>query len=271
MERDAAKLALSIAGLGDNGLQAWNGRNEDGFLASLAYEPPEDALLAHDATRFPQWAARAGGRPDWITFTNGVHHMRIGNVNRTRLEHVLGVDLIYRHVELNTVVLVQYKRMTRDNAGKWSYLVDKQLEKELERMRRVDAQGATDDSVRTWRLHPRGCVLKLVRQPRRFDPSSDSLLPGIYPPLAYLDELLADTCTRTSRGGHRLGYHTIDRYITTNLFVELVRQGWIGTRGPTTAAVGGLIDAAVEAQRSVIVAEEWGEQTGAERRQRPRL
>ena len=180
------------------------------------------------------------------------------------------MDLIYRHVEADTTVLVQYKRMKRDGNGKWFYRPDVQLKKELERMRRVDDQSSIDKSPQTWRLHPRGCLLKLVRQPNEFDPHSDRLLPGLYLPLEYLDELLADKSTLTERGSRRLGYDTIDRYITNGLFVDLVRQGWIGTRGLTTRAVTTLVDAAVGSGRSVLLAEESSAlQSGAERRQRP--
>ncbi len=270
LERDAARLALAIAGLNPNGLSDIDAVSEAGFLSSLAYETPEDALVSHDAGRFPDWMARPGGRPDWLTFSDGDNHLRIGNVNKTKLENVLGVDLIYHHIEADTLVLVQYKRMRKDAQGEWFYRTDDQLEKELERMRKVDAVIAKDASTpRTWRLHPRGCLLKLVRQPKQFDPRSDQLLQGIYLPLEYLDGLLADPCTQTKGKSRRLGYNTIDRYLTNDLFVSLVRQGWIGTRGATTKAVSAVIDAAVRGGRSVILAEEWGEETGAKRRRLP--
>ena len=227
-------------------------------------------MVSHDAGRFPAWMARPGGRPDWLTFSDGDNYMRIGNVNKTKLENVLGVDLIYHHIEADTLVLVQYKRMRKDAQGEWFYRTDDQLEKELERMRKVDAVIAMEAfTPPTWRLHPRGCLLKLVRQPKQFDPRSDQLLQGIYLPLEYLDGLLADPCTQTKGKSRRLGYDTIDRYLTNDLFVSLVRQGWIGTRGATTKAVSAVIDAAVRGGRSVIVAEEWGEATGAKRRRRP--
>jgi hypothetical protein len=269
LERDAVRVALSIAGVNDDPLDEWDGSSEGGFLASLAYDTPEDMLVAHDPGRFPEWDALPGGRPDGIDFTNGRSHVRVGNVNHTKLENVLGVDLIYRHIEANTTVLVQYKRMRRDGNGNWFYRPDAQLEKELARMRKVDRQQSTDDSPQTWRLYPRGCLLKLVRQPREFDPRSDRLLSGIYLPLEYLDELLADDSTLTDKGARRLGYDTIDRYLTNGLFVALVRQGWIGTRGLTTRAVATLIDAAVGAGKSVLLAEESSDQSGAERRQPP--
>jgi len=88
-----------------------------GFLASLslpAYDVPEDVLIGHDSTRLPDWEPWPAERPDWLTFSNGREHIRIGNVNRTPLENTLGIDLIYRHVEADTFVLIQYKRMKRE-------------------------------------------------------------------------------------------------------------------------------------------------------------
>lgn len=269
LERDAARLALSIAGVDSRPLQEWNGHDDEGFLASLAYEAPEDVLVSHDATRFPDSDARPGGRPDWITFSSGQNVVTVGNVNKTKLENTLGVDLIYRHLDAYTFVLVQYKRMRRDASGDWFYRPDKQLFEELERMRRYDSSRDAGRSAATWRLHPRGFALKLVKPPSHFDPRSDRLLPGIYLPLEYFDELLADDCTLTKRGARRFDYDTVDRYLTSDLFVALVRQGWIGTRGITTRNVERMIDAAVGAGRSVIVAEEQGVQSGSTRRRRP--
>jgi len=272
LERDAAHLALSIAGIDPGPLQEWAGIDTEGFLASLAprvYEAHEDALLHHDSTRLPDWQLLLGERPDWLTFTNGREHIRVGNVNLTPLENTLGVDLIYRHMEADTFVLVQYKRMKRDSRGEWFYRPDDQLEVEMDRMRRLDLISDTKPPVvNTWRLHPHGCFVKLVRQPEEFDPTSDRLIPGIYLPLSYLDELLADECTLTERGAHKLGYDTIDRYITSGLFVSLLRQGWVGTRGVATEAVAALVNVATGAGRSVILAEEWGKPVGRHRRNR---
>ena len=217
-------------------------------------------LSRYDASHFPHWPPLAGNRVDWRLFTDGQRSLRVGDVNATKLERILGVDLIYRHLESDTFVLVQYKKMRRDAHGKWSYRPDAQLDAELERMRKVDTtavEAAADPA--TWRLNPRGCFLKLVRPPEFFDPTSDRLLNGIYLPLLYLVELFAAHPEGTRP---HLGYDTIDRYITAELFVALVLQGWIGTRGVTTRAIQKLVDAAVGAQHSVIIAEETGQQPG---------
>lgn len=264
LERDAVHLALSFAGFDVDDTATWDAAAEGSYLNRLRYAPREEVLSRYDASRFPHWQPLAGNRVEWRLFTDGQRSLRVGDVNATKLERILGVDLIYRHLESDTFVLVQYKKMRRDAHGKWSYRPDAQLDAELERMRKVDTtavEAAADPA--TCRLYPRGCFLKLVRPPEFFDPTSDRLLNGIYLPLLYLDELFAAHPEGTRP---HLGYDTIDRYMTAELFVALVRQGWIGTRGVTTRAIQKLVDAAVGAQHSVIIAEETGQQPGRTRR-----
>jgi hypothetical protein len=268
MERDAVHLALAIAGFDFDDSGRWDADAVGGYLDRLRYAPREQSLSGYDALRFPDWQSLPSSRPDWAEFTDGRHKLRVGNVNDGPLERRLGVDLIYRHLGNDTFVLVQYKKMSRNAARKWGYRPDDQMWAQLERMRKVDGPlEQAGDHPKTWRLFPKGCFVKLVRPPDRFDPASDRLLRGIYLPVAYLDELLAHGAARGERGGQWLGYN-IDRYLTTGLFVALVREGWIGTRGVATRAIEGLVEAAVGQGDSVVLAEEVGEQTGRERRGR---
>jgi hypothetical protein len=271
MERDAFHLALAFAGFKFDDTGQWSAGAVGGYLSRLQYQPLEESLSGYDAARFPGWEPLPGERTDWTMFTDGKHYMRIGDVNDSKLEIALGVDLIYRHLHSDTFVLVQYKKMSQTVAGKWGYRPDAQLKVELERMRMVDGQPAQPDvDPRSWRLFPKGCFVKIVRPPDRVDPTSDHLLPGIYMPIPYLDAVLASGEAVGERGGQWLGYDTVDRYVNKDLFVALVRQGWIGTQGVTTRAIEGLVDAAVGQGRSVMIAEDAGEQTGRERRGRPR-
>jgi hypothetical protein len=95
-ERDAVRLAMSIAGIDAEPLQEWTGASPaDGFLRNLAYEAHEDVLLAYDAARFPGLTALPSERPDWILFGDDCSHIRVASVNNTPLEQTVGVDLIY--------------------------------------------------------------------------------------------------------------------------------------------------------------------------------
>lgn len=267
MERDAVKLALALAGFNLDDADRLNVDAVGGYLARLEYQPREESLSGYDATRFPGWEPLPGTRTDWTEFTDGRHYVRVWNVNNTKLEHTLGVDLIYRQLNNDTFVLVQYKKMTRRGPGDWGYHPDDQLEAELERMRMVDGQAEQPaGNPRSWRLFPKGCFIKLVRPPDYVDRNSDRLLGGIYLPVPYFDAVRAHGSAVGARGGEWLGYKTVDRYLTTELFVDLVRQGWIGTRGVTTHMIQLLVDAALGERHSLIIGEDLGEQTGSERR-----
>lgn len=268
-ERDATHLALRIAGIDVDPDDWWNDTAST-YLSSLTYPPRESALLGHDATRFGDFELSGGTRPDWQEFTDGQVSLRVANVDKTPLEETLGVDLIYRHIDADTFVLVQYKRMVKTSKG-WIYQVDGQFLEELERMSRVDA-GDKPKSVAgpdTWRLNSGACWFKLVAPPDRFDLTSRKLLPGLYLALEYAEELLADDCTLGPRGGRRFRWDDIDRYVTSGMFTQLVREGWIGSRGLKTKALQKLIDSSLAQDRAVVLAEETGTPTGSSRRTRP--
>ena len=137
LEGDAERLAMRIAGLDTTPLTDGYFNPGDGHLKSLRYEPPEDVLIAHDAARLPDWKSKSSNAPDWLLFSDGQQHIRIGNVNRTPLESVLGVDLIYRHIEANTFILVQYKKMAQDHKSQWFYRPDHKLYDQLGKMSQI--------------------------------------------------------------------------------------------------------------------------------------
>lgn len=269
-ERDATHLALRIAGI-DVDPDDWWTNAASTYLSSLAYAPRESALLGHDATRFGDFALSGGIRPDWQEFTDGQVSLRVANVDKTPLEKTLGVDLIYRQVDADTFVLVQYKRMVKTSKG-WAYRVDAQFFEELERMSRVDDgdKRKSKAGAGTWRLNSGACWFKLVTPPDTFDLTSRKLLPGLYLPLEYAEELLADDCTLGPRGGRRFRWDDIDRYVTSGMFTQLVREGWIGSRGLKTKALKKLIDSSLGEDRAVVLAEETGTPSGSSRRTRPR-
>lgn len=269
-ERDATHLALRIAGIEVDPDDWWNDTAST-YLSSLAYAPRESALLGHDSTRFGDFELSSGTRPDWQEFTDGQVSLRIANVDKTPLEETLGVDLIYRHLDADTFVLVQYKRMLKMSKG-WTYQVDAQFLEELDRMSRADVGDNRKSKAGpgTWRLNPGACWFKLVTPPDRFDLTSRKLLPGLYLPLEYAEELLADDCTLGPRGGRRFRWDDIDRYVTSGMFTQLVREGWIGSRGLQTKALQKLIDSFLGQDRAVVLAEETGTPTGSSRRKRSR-
>lgn len=93
---------LRIAGIDVDPDDWWNDTAST-YLSSLAYAPRESALLGHDATRFGDFELTGGTRPDWQEFTDWQVSLRVANVDKTPLEETLGVDLIYRHVNADTL------------------------------------------------------------------------------------------------------------------------------------------------------------------------
>jgi hypothetical protein len=150
-------------------------------------------------------------------------------------------------------VLVQYKTMRREgNPSKLVYRPDKQLEEELDRMRKIKP-GADDGSPAGFRLSSATCFLKLCKPVVRLDRGRD-LVSGMYLPLDYYDVLAASPDVRGPRGGVALSYDTVRRHVGNDLFVALVRGGWVGSRGATTKKLTNLVLAGLAADRSVTIA-----------------
>lgn len=253
MERDGLGLLLEIAGMSRAVLREWAEPGPDSpFLAGLPERTPiEDAQIGYDVERFADLVREPETRIEWRTFSGGGRRLHVMNANRTRVERTLGVDVVYLNEPEDSFVLVQYKRLQRSKAGSSTpafYRPDANLEDELVRMRRID--GLSHGVPGRFRLLCTPCWLKLT------DPSSTvddpaALLKGMYFAREHFEELLA-SC-RGPHGGIRIGYDNVDRYMTNTVFTELVRDGWIGSRGAATADIRGLIAESLGAGHALLV------------------
>ena len=71
----------------------------------------------------------------------------------------------------------------------------------------------------------------------------------------HLDQLLADERLRGTRGGLRVSFQSLDgHYLKGEAFVEVIRSGYIGSRGATTEHLLSLIEAALVGGRAVVAA-----------------
>jgi hypothetical protein len=78
---------------------------------------------------------------------------------------------------------------------------------------------------------------------------------GILLSKGHLDQLLADGRLRGPRGGLRVSFQLLDgHYLQGEAFVELVRSGYIGSRGATTTHLRALIEAALAGGRAIVAA-----------------
>lgn len=253
-ERDATGMLLEFEGIDRTALRDWQPSDaaDVPFLAGLPeYNEREDALIAHDVELFSDWTAVPNRNIAWRTFTDGPRRMHIMNANRTPVEHTTGVDVVYHNEARNAFVLIQYKRMTPDRSGtrkELFYRPDGQLALELERLGRIDE--LCRDQPGEFRLSSSAGWLKLCDpDPRTDDPRS--LIKGMYFAREHFLELL-EMC-KGPKGGPRIGYSNVTRYLNNTEFTGLVRDGWIGSRGVATEEIARLIRESLATGHAVVV------------------
>jgi hypothetical protein len=102
---------------------------------------------------------------------------------------------------------------------------------------------------RPYRLNSSPFFLKLVKRHGATNAS------GILLSLGHLDQMIADGVATGPLGGLRISYRTLDgHYLRSDAFIELIRSGYIGSRGATTDHLQTLIDAALVGGRAVVAA-----------------
>ncbi|GAA1706976.1 hypothetical protein GCM10009745_63550 [Kribbella yunnanensis] len=252
-ERDALGLVLTLANIDRAPLGDWNPPGGDiPFLAGMpGYVEREDALVDHDLHRFGDWAHNRQTRVGWQTFREGDRRVFVMNANRSAVEHSLGVDMVYYNETRDSFVLVQYKKMRPEmqKGGKRAlrYRPDERLSAEVERMQRINEVCAAAGGE--YRLNWGASWLKLCDpDPAIEDPTA--LIRGMYFALDHFRELLVTS--RGPQGGIRIGYDTVDRHLSNTLFIDLVRDGWIGSRGPASDQIKAIIRESLASGRAVL-------------------
>ena len=191
------------------------------------------------------------------TFERGDKALTVANVNRTRIENVLGVDLLYFQEEYRAFVFVQYKRMVRDDTKPASYRpVGASYKSEYERMLQWDRRTRatpTPSDLRSYRLGSDAFFFKLYANPIGA-PTSDRLLRGMYFALSYWTSLIASPEVRGPRGGVQITYDNTGRYLTNTDFVGRVGGGWIGSSQQSEKMINDVVAQALDARHSVTLA-----------------
>lgn len=267
LERDALGMALDVfdstGKLRPRTLKGWAAPEGDqltSFLDGLrGVRTIEDQLIAHDAATFP------GADETRFTAIGAVFHvanrsLEVFNFNRTRVEHATGADLLYFNQRHNAWTLVQYKSMERNESSREKeaiYRPDDTFEKEIGEMNKFRVE--TPDSwvptegIGGYRLSGDGFYFKFCSRVQ-LEVLSEALMPGMYLPREYLIALLEDPEARGERGGRLVSFKNTGRHITNSLFSDLLRDGWIGTRGVSSEKVAEIVRKAVESDRSVTLA-----------------
>jgi hypothetical protein len=255
-EADAVRLAADIANIPRPELKAAPPDGERGFIERLqALRVPESTAIAYDAMRFLDFD-RIDDPSGVVVFTRGQEQLVVINVNTQPLEATKGADLIYVNERLGSVVLVQYKTMKKEGAdadAEAIYRPDARLTGQLHRMSQIPILDS-DGTPQQYRLHPGCAYIKLCSPVKTLTTEPTQLVSGMYIPTDYWEALASSPQVDGRRGGKVFSYRTVDRRVSNELFVALVRGAWIGTRGQASIDLTEEIRAALEGERSVTVA-----------------
>jgi hypothetical protein len=251
-QRDATGLLLEAHGLSRDPLRdldLLSGRPS--FRQGSGHRSvSEEVLIQYDLNHFPTLIQGQADEVDWHLFDDGRRRMFILYSNREPIEQALGVDVVYFNDTYGAFVLVQYKRLVREsNLGVPCYRPDDQLAEELARMQTVDHRfgkaGAGD-----FRLYRNPCWIKLCNSRASVEDPAD-LIKGMYLSREHFVELM-DVC-KGPRGGVSFSYETVPKYLNNTLFAQLVRDGWLGTTGVSTAELGEIVNDILESRRAVVL------------------
>jgi hypothetical protein len=222
----------------------------------------EAAMIRHDATHFGDWIPEDGEVLDVVEFIDPGEPGRRVTVlyaDKEAEELEMGVDLVYFRERFPGFVLVQYKRMREPvgSASSYSYRPDPQLRKEITRMRDVlntirRGVGTPGSDPASWRLNDQPFYFKLVED-RRVGPAGGDLIKGMYFPIDLFELLLESTTIRGPDLTRPIGWDNAGRWLTNTQFLDLMRNGMIGSTGLATTNLRAIVDEIWETGRSALI------------------
>lgn len=271
-EKDAISLAMRIAGIDTSILKEWLPSKTDKapFLKGLSRASlREDSMIIHDNQKFGNWAPSDHDQSGAIRFHSNDNLVTIMNVNRTPIEKTLGVDLLYYNHTYNSYILVQYKRMLRENLNQkkddedtypreeWVYRpTDTSYHEEVERMNNW-ADLLSDDVVNNklddYRYNDELFYFKLCPS-ETLDLNSSTMIKGIYLPLEYWNLLLDSKVSTGPKGGKYVGYKNCKRRFNNTQFISLIQTGWIGSRQINSDKISSVINSVLDSGKSIVLA-----------------
>ncbi|MBO0610687.1 hypothetical protein [Myceligenerans salitolerans] len=276
-QRDAMAAALEAVGLDSKATLPIVEYDEldDGHLPPFidqleALPMTEAAAIRHDFARMPGWLQHSDGlaHRDTVTFADPGSRrdkVTVTYADKERLERITGTDLIYFRTHQPGYVMVQYKRMVAETpGGKQLYRPDDQLREEIRRMRKfASARNDRMASPADYRLSAGPFYMKVIdAQVRRRDDAR--LVDGMYFPLELFERMLASGDHVGPRSGTIITRGNAPKHLGNDLFITLLRGGWIDSVGHGTDQLGGqlagelqdLVEDRLGHQRGVLIAED---------------
>jgi hypothetical protein len=255
LERDAVGLVLDIAFSERDQLPVASApQRHESFLSMLSTERyTEDEFILFDKDRFPGLKRLKNANPKIARFVQGESTLSVIHANRTRLEHTLGVDLIYISDHFGLLVGVQYKVLS-GAVNDSHFTADANFEKQVRLMRRAWKRIKAIKSRRRqvdYRLSSVPFYFKFVaRLETNF--SDDKLCPGMYLPFDLVEQM------RRRKPAEQIGRRHGTRHLSNTEFASLIREGWIGTTSGQIELIQEILTKAFKGKRSVIIAIQKG-------------
>ncbi|GGW00172.1 hypothetical protein GCM10010264_06790 [Streptomyces globisporus] len=198
----------------------------------------EDHLINRDTENLLGWFGSQTAHVAWRQFKQHGQTLFVANANRSSAERISGADIIYYNDTRQNLVLVQYKKLNARRGGYYYPDSDRNLNRELVRLRAMDRYAAhfrrsEDDH----RLSPDPSWIKLC-PPDTVIPQADVMVPGMYFSRTHFERLRQDPRLHTGRKkAVRFGYANVPSYLDNTMFTRLVETGMIGTTGVGTDLV----------------------------------
>lgn len=218
-----------------------------GLIGSYLYE---DNVVHADASHLPGFDAIASDVTGHAVFQRRDEKLEIYTANKLPLERMFGVDLIYINQTRGNMVMIQYKMLesVREDDGRsdWQFRPNRQLYKEIDRMRLPEFEGLRSD----YRLNRNPFFFKFVKRNVVDGPHQSFLVS-----LEHLNHMLLTPQNRGLRGGIIISYESLKgTYLRETEMIGLIRSGYIGSHDAETNALSVIISEASQGNRAVVLA-----------------
>lgn len=160
--------------------------------------------------------------------------------NKTNVEHLAGVDLVYIDNIHKNIAMVQYKMLEKENE-QWIFRHDNQIKEEIKRMKNITSCLRNEENLHEneYRINSNPFFLRFIK--RKLDNSNQVSSFAI--PLAHYEKLMNLDITTGSRGGKRLDFEMMNKhYLTKSGLEALIKSGYIGTYSSDTEELEKVIE-----------------------------
>ena len=209
----------------------------------------EDNVIAEDARKLPSFELIASEATGRTVFKKRDERLVIYTANRTKLEQILGVDLIYVNETRGNIVMLQYKMLEKSNEGSdYIFRSNQQLKEEIKRMKIPESKVSVSD----YRLSSDPFFFKFVNR--------NSVSGMCIVSLDHLNHILCSPEAKGPRGGVRISYEALSgTYLRQDDITSLIRSGYIGAHRAQSEALSAIISKVAEGDRDIVLA--WQQQT----------